>query len=163
MRYQALVPLVTYPDANGESAVVNAVEFAKLIEATIDVVVMEPLIPEVGNALSHVVLNLPEQIRAVHSRCAGIAADLIRFVDQHGDREQVTASASSIKVNPVFIGERAAEIARCYDLSVVSWVPQNAAIHALTESDRVPRRGVALAVAVPSGQSRGWISLRLAG
>lgn len=30
-------------------------------------------------------------------------------------------------------------------------------------TDRVPRRGVALAVAVPSGQSRGWISLRLAG
>jgi len=134
MRYQALVPLVTYPDANGETAVTNAMDLAKLIEATIDVVVMEPLIPEVGNALSHVVLNLPEQIRAVYSRCADIAAELIRTVDQHGDREQLMAHASSLKLNPVLMGERAAEIARCYDLSIVGWAPQNAGIHALTES-----------------------------
>jgi hypothetical protein len=35
--------------------------------------------------------------------------------------------------------------------------------NSVTELDRVPARGVAPAVAVPSGQSRELISLRLAG
>jgi len=47
--------------------------------------------------------------------------------------------------------------------SLELWDPDGDSYATLMQPDRVPRRGVALAVAVPSGQSRGWISLRLAG
>lgn len=133
MKYQALVPLVTYPDNNTEHAVTNSIAIAKLINANADAVVMEPSIPNVGNALSHIVLDLPEHIRAVEARCSSIAADLIRTFGQVADREGVDARASFLKANPVFFADRAAETARRYDIACVGWLRGSTGIQALAE------------------------------
>ena len=52
MKIQAILPFVTYPDANTDAAAANAVAVAAYLGADLYAVAIEANIPDVSNALS---------------------------------------------------------------------------------------------------------------
>jgi hypothetical protein len=59
MKPLALVPLVTYPDANSDSVAANAVAVAAQLGAELHALAVNVDIPDVSSALSKFLLNLP--------------------------------------------------------------------------------------------------------
>ena len=54
MKMQAILPLVTYPDANSDAVAANAVAVAAYLGADLHAVALNADIPDVSNALSRV-------------------------------------------------------------------------------------------------------------
>ena len=68
MKPQAILPIVTYPDANSDAIAANAVTLAALLGADLHAVALHPEIPGVRNPLSRLAprvpkLRVPELIR----------------------------------------------------------------------------------------------------
>ena len=63
MQLHALVPLVTYPDANTDGVATHTVSFAAGLGASIHALAINVDIPDVSNALSKVLLDTPRLIR----------------------------------------------------------------------------------------------------
>ena len=67
MKMQAILPLVTYPDANSDAVAANAVAIAAYLGADLHAVALNADIPDVSNAMSELLLNLPELIKQTES------------------------------------------------------------------------------------------------
>ena len=63
MTPQAFVPLVTYPDANSDALAANAVAAARWIGADLNVLVLNADIPQISNAFSRLLIDVPDMIR----------------------------------------------------------------------------------------------------
>ena len=74
MSIEALVPLVTYPDAAYDSSVVNATKLAHLLGARLYALALEVRVPDVSNAFAGAILDISKVIKetetASHQRGA---------------------------------------------------------------------------------------------
>ncbi|MBB3965876.1 hypothetical protein GGQ67_003555 [Rhizobium metallidurans] len=80
MKLHALLPLLTYPDANSEIIAPNAAAVAHYLGADLHALALEADIPAVSNALSNVLMNLPEMILDAEKLSARRGADLLAAV-----------------------------------------------------------------------------------
>ena len=133
MKLQTFLPLVTYADPNSESAVANAVAVSKFLNADLHVLALEPDIPKVSNALSNLVLNLPEKIQEAERRCAQIGSSLLDAATKQGADEALTVHTSARKANPILFSDVGAQSARYHDLTLMGWAADNPGVRTLAE------------------------------
>ena len=133
MKLQTFLPLVTYADPNSESAVANAVAVSKFLNADLHVLALEPDIPKVSNALSNLVLNLPEKIQEAERRCAQIGSSLLDAATKQAADEALTVHTFARKANPILFNDVAAQSARYHDITLMGWAVDNPGVRTLAE------------------------------
>lgn len=134
MKRKAFLPLVTYPDAMLETCVAGAVAMASHLDAELEAIALEVDIPEVSNALSRALLNLPEMIRDAKKLSERRGAHLIQVVRTQAAARSVPFTARVAKDQPGLIGDLAAEQARYLDIALAGIEPGNDAMRMVAEA-----------------------------
>jgi nucleotide-binding universal stress UspA family protein len=119
--------LPTYPDPPGPKVASNAITVAKGLSAILDVAVVNVDIPDVSNALSRFLLDLPAKIREVEAASRQRGKTLLDAAAVEASRCNVTLTSQELKAQPALMGEAAAKEARYFDLCMVGWTPNNEA------------------------------------
>ena len=127
MQLLASVFLPTYPDPPGPKVASNAITVAKGLGAILDVAVVNVDIPDVSNALSRFLLDLPAKIREVEAASRQRGKTLLDAAAVEASRCNVTLTSQELKAQPALMGEAAAKEARYFDLCMVGWTPNNEA------------------------------------
>ncbi|WP_027054312.1 universal stress protein [Mesorhizobium erdmanii] len=126
-----LVP--TYPDPPGPKVASNAVAVAKQLGATLDAAVINADIPDVSNALSGLMLDLPAKIREANAASRNRGKALLETVAAEAARRRVTLTCQELKAQPAFMRDAAAREARYFDLCMVGWTRDTESIRATAE------------------------------
>jgi nucleotide-binding universal stress UspA family protein len=134
VKLQALMPLVTYPDPNSESSIVNGIEAATLVDAAIHFLALEADIPPVANPLARVLINLPEMIETAERMSAGHGTRLREFAEASAAAAGRTLTTDAVKGHLPLLGNVAAEQARYFDLSLVGWSAANPGARLVAET-----------------------------
>lgn len=127
MQLLASVFLPTYPDPPGPKVASNAITVAKGLSAILDVAVVNVDIPDVSNALSRFLLDLPAKIREVEAASRQRGKTLLDAAAVEASRCNVTLTSQELKAQPALMGEAAAKEARYFDLCMVGWTSNNEA------------------------------------
>jgi len=120
-----ILPLVTYPDANTERTAQNAVAFVHKIGGALHALAINVDIPDVSNALSKYLMNLPQMIREAEATSRQNGLDLFTALTKEASAVGLPLTTGEIASPPALMGEVAAAQARYFDLAVVGWVPKN--------------------------------------
>lgn len=134
MKFQAFVPLVTYPDPNSDAVAANAVAVAALLGAELHAHAFNLDMPPVGNALSRFLLNVPEMIRETEAQSRGRGEHLLAAITEQAAAAGVTATTGATTATPPLLGATAAIRARYFDLGIVGWEAGNATSRTTAES-----------------------------
>jgi nucleotide-binding universal stress UspA family protein len=134
MKLRALVPLLTYPDPHNKAAVINAASAAQLLEADLHALALEADIPPVANALSRMLMNLPEMIRNAERLSAGNGVELLAAARAEAETRNLKLTTSMEKEQVALLGEAAARHTRYFDVALVGWNADNPGIRALAEA-----------------------------
>lgn len=134
MKPHAFFPLVTYPDANEDAVVGRAVNAAKLLGADLHAVALTPTFPAVSNALSRLLLDVPEMIRGAEAAGRKRAAHLLDLVAEKAAAAGVTATRGEASAESSLIGEEAARHARYFDFSLIGWEAANETTNMVAEA-----------------------------
>ncbi|MBZ9709419.1 universal stress protein [Mesorhizobium sp. ESP7-2] len=133
MQLLASVFLPTYPDPPGPKVVSNAVAAARWLSAALDVAVVNVDIPDVSNALSRLLLDLPTKIREVEAASRQRGKTLLDAVAAEASRCSVTLTSQELQAQPALMGEAAAKEGRYFDLCMIGWAPNNEASQMIAE------------------------------
>ena len=127
MQLLASVFLPTYPDPPRSKVASNAVAVSRWLSATLDVALVNVDIPDVSNAFSRFLLDLPAKIREVEAASRRRGKILLDAVAGEASRCNVTLTSQELKAQPALMGEAAANEGRYFDLCMVGWTPNNEA------------------------------------
>jgi len=133
MKYRALLPLVTYPDANSDAVVANAIAVADQINASLHALAVNVDIPPVSNSLSSFLLDLPQKIREAETLSRDRGKHLLAEAVQQAGAVDVSLTTEEITAGLAFLNEAAAERARYFDLALVGWHAENPTSRAVAE------------------------------
>lgn len=125
--------LPTYPDPPGPKVAANAVAVANQLGATLDAAVINVDIPDVSNAFSSLLLDLPAKIREVNAASRNCGKALLDAIAVEAGRRKVTLTSQALKAQPAFIGETAAREGRYFDVCMVGWMRDTESIRATAE------------------------------
>lgn len=125
MKLIASLSLVTYPDGNSPSIAPSAVALVKPIDAALHAAVINVDIPDVSNALSKYLLDLPYKIQEVEASSRKRGKDLLEAIAQEAMRAGVTLTTQELAAPPAFMGDTAAEQCRYFDICLVGWASDN--------------------------------------
>ncbi|RWN60543.1 universal stress protein [Mesorhizobium sp.] len=134
MKLRALVPLLTYPEPHTTAVVANAVAVTDLLGADLHALVLEADIPEVSNAFSRMLMNLPEMIRNAEKLSASNGAELLAAARVEAEARSLNLTTSVERTQVALLGEAAARHARYFDMALVGWNSDNPGIRALAEA-----------------------------
>lgn len=124
--FQVLLPLVTYTDPNADAVAGNAAAVAAHIGADLHALAINADIPDVSNALSKLLLNVPEMIREAETLSRKRGAHLLQVVKEQASTIGVNVTTNEIAAPIATLGDVAATHARYYDLSLLGWEAGNA-------------------------------------
>ena len=133
MQLLASLFLPTYPDPPGPKIASNAVAVAKQLGARLDATVINVDIPDVSNALSSFLLDLPAKIREVEAASRNRGNALLEKVAAEAARSSVTSIGRELKAQPALIGQAAAGEGRYFDLCMVGWARDTESIRMTAE------------------------------
>lgn len=125
--------LPTYPDAPGPRIAANAVAVAAQLGAVLDAAVVDVDIPDVSNALSALLLDLPAKIREAEAASKNRGKALLEEIATEAAQHKVTLTRQELKAAPGMMGELAAKEGRYYDLCMVGWARDNEALQSTAE------------------------------
>lgn len=125
MKLMACLALATYPEANTAKVASNAVALARQVGAALHAVVVDVDIPDVSNALSSYLLDLPSKIREVEATSRKCGKILLEAVAKEASQGAVTLTTQEIAAPPALMGDAAAEQSRYFDLSLVGLAADN--------------------------------------
>lgn len=125
--------LPTYPDAPGPRIAANAVAVAAQLGAVLDAAVVDVDIPDVSNALSTLLLDLPAKIREAEAASKNRGKALLEEIATEAAQHKVTLTRQELKAAPGMMGELAAKEGRYYDLCMVGWARDNEALQSTAE------------------------------
>ena len=134
MKFQAFLPLVTYPDPNAEAIVAHAVAVASRLDAVLHARALIPDFPPVSNTLSRLLLDLPRVIEDTEAASHERGANLLAEVRKSAAAAGVEATAGEITAPLAAIGDAAAAQARYHDFGLVGWESGNAASQMIAEA-----------------------------
>ncbi|CAN7713855.1 universal stress protein [Mesorhizobium caraganae] len=134
MKLMAAVYLATYPDANSWKIAANAIALAKQIDAALHAVAINVDIPDVSNALSTYLLDLPYKIQEAEAASRKRGKDLLEAIVQEAAHAGVTLSTQELTAPPALMGDVAAKHSRYFDVCLVGWAPDNQAARMLAEA-----------------------------
>jgi nucleotide-binding universal stress UspA family protein len=119
MKKTALLPLVTYPEPLPGEALAASVEFASKAGFDLFALSLEADFPDVANALSRLLLDVPEMIRRAEAQSRMGGEALLKAVATLATQHGVENEAGRCRSAQELAGDAAAEEARYFDLSVV--------------------------------------------
>lgn len=125
MKLITCLSLTTYPEANTVKIASNAVALARQLDAALHVVVVNVDIPDVSNALSSYLLDLPSKIREVEATSRKCGKTLLEAVAKEASQDAVPLVTQEIAAPPALMGDAAAEQCRYLDLSLVGLAADN--------------------------------------
>ncbi len=125
MRQDILVPLVTYPDANSEALIGQAVTAATHLGRDLHAIALDVSIPDVSNLVSRLLIGLPDMIRRTEADSRAKGAALLDAIEAAAGTAGVRLTRETVTAEPALFGDRAAEIARYHDLAVIGLEPAN--------------------------------------
>ncbi|BCH25299.1 universal stress protein [Mesorhizobium sp. L-8-3] len=134
MKLKAFLPLVTHPDPNSDAVAAHAVAVARQFGADLHVLVVNVDIPPVSNALSDLLLDLPNKIRQAEEQSRARGAHLLDRVEHQASAAGVPLSTEEVSAGPAFLYEKAATSARYFDLDLVGWEKGNPTSRTLAEA-----------------------------
>lgn len=134
MKIQAILPLVTYPDANSDAIAINAVAVAAHLGADLHAFSLIADIPDVSNALSRLLLKLPELIKHAEGISRERSEHLLAQLREAAFKQSVNLETQSASAAPVFLGEVAATRARYFDIVLLGWEAGNPSSRACAEA-----------------------------
>lgn len=115
----AIAMLETYPQPSADAFVDNAVAFASGIGARLHGLVLRVDIPDVSNAFSRLLIDVPAMIRKAEAESRANGERLAGSLAAAAGKAGVEATGSEIIDEQVRLGDAAAEAARYYDLSIL--------------------------------------------
>jgi len=119
MKLQAFLPLVTYTDPNSDAVAANAVAVAALLGADLSVLAVNVTIPQVSNALSRFLIDVPDMIRQAETTSRKHGERLIAAAEEAGKAAGVAVSAQTIAESQPLLSATAALHARYHDIVLV--------------------------------------------
>ena len=127
---QAILPIVTYPDANSDAIAANAVTLAALLGADLHAVALHPEIPEVSSPLSRLAprvpkLRVPELIREADALSRSRGEELLAKVGKEAAEKSVNLTAGILSRPLALLGEAAAAETRYFDVALLGWEAEN--------------------------------------
>lgn len=134
MKLQAIVPLVTYPEANSDLLGTQAASVAAGIGADIHAVAINADIPDVSTALSKLLINTPALIRGAQDASRRRGEHLLAVLEEKAGNTSVPFTTATLSASLTLLGESAALHARYYDLSLVGWEAGNQTSRATAEA-----------------------------
>lgn len=126
MQLLASLFVPTYPDPPGPKVLSNAVAVARHLGATLDAAVINLDLPDVSNALSSFLLDLPAKIREAEAASRSRGKALLDMIATEAARFGVPLTRQGLKAQPALIGEIAAKEGRYFDLCMVGWARDDA-------------------------------------
>jgi nucleotide-binding universal stress UspA family protein len=133
MKLQALIPLVTYPDAVSPKVATNAVAVAAQLDWDLQALAVNADIPPVSNALSKFLLNTPELIRQANARSRKHGEDILSLVSDQASLAGVKLVTDRTATSLPLFGDVAASRARYFDFVLIGWEAANEGTHTLAE------------------------------
>ncbi len=106
MKLEAFIPLVTYPDANSDAVAANAVGVAKWIGAGLHALALNADIPEVTNAFSRLLVNVPEMIRDAEQLSRKRGSHLFDEIGKQAKAGGVDLTTGEFAAGLAFLGKR---------------------------------------------------------
>lgn len=134
MKQQALLPLVTYPDANSDAIAANAVAIAKWIGAELHALALNVDIPSLSSPLSHMFLNVPEMVSDAEASSRRRGDHLLEAVEQQSMVAGIQLTTDRISTLLALLTETPATYARYHDISLVGWEADNETCRTISES-----------------------------
>lgn len=125
MKFIASLFLVTYPDANSPEIASNAVALAKQINAALHIVVVNVDIPNVSNALSNLLFDLPGKIREAEATSRKCGRDLLEVTEAEAAKAEVSLTKEELTAPPALMADIAVRQALYFDLCVLGWAQDN--------------------------------------
>lgn len=122
MRPQFFLPLLTYPDATSERMISNAVMLARHLQAALIVCPIYVAIPDVGNALSSIIVDAARMTREAEALSRGRGEALVAQAIHEARAATVELTVRDITAGEPFIGEKAARAGRIYDLVLIGTI-----------------------------------------
>ncbi len=134
MTLQALVPLVTYPDAPANDFGPLLANAAQYLGADIHTLVLEPDFRAPTNTLARVLIDVPGMIKGVKDSCHARGEDMSQAVARAATHVNVGTRTGRIEVIPERFGEAATRQARYHDLTMFGWSRDNEAVRGTIEA-----------------------------
>ncbi len=134
MKLRALLPLITHPDPNSDAVAAHAVAVARKLGAELHALAVNVDIPPVSNALSNLLLDLPNKIREAEELSRQRGAHLLDLVGKEATTAGVAFSREEISTGLAFLFETAATSARYFDIELVGWEKGNPTSRAAAEA-----------------------------
>jgi nucleotide-binding universal stress UspA family protein len=134
MKRQALLPLVTHPDANADAVAANAVSAACWLDADLHALAINVDIPAVSSALSRVLLNVPDMIKGAETLSKDRGEHLIARLKEAAGKAELMLTTASETASPELLAARAAQRARYFDIALLGWEATNPTSRSTTEA-----------------------------
>lgn len=134
MKHMAAVYLATYPEANSAKIAANSVALVKQIGAALHAVVINVDIPDVSNALSTYLLDLPYKIAEAEATSRKHGKALLEAITQEAARGGASLTTQELTAPPALMSNLAAEHSRYFDICLVGWAPANQTARMLAEA-----------------------------
>ncbi|QKC82071.1 universal stress protein [Mesorhizobium sp. NZP2077] len=134
MKLMTCLLLTTYPEANTVKIASNAAALARQLGAALHAIAVNVDIPDVSNALSSYLLDLPSKIREVEATSRKYGKTLLEAVAKEASQGGVTLSTQEITAPPALMGDTAAEHSRYFDICLVGWAPDNPSARVTAEA-----------------------------
>lgn len=134
MKLQAFLPLVTYTDPNSDAVATNATAVAALLGADLGVLAVNVTIPQVSNALSRFLIDVPDMIRQAETTSRKHGERLIAAVEAAGKAAGVAVSAETITESQPLLSATAALQARYHDIVLIGLEEGNPTSRTTAES-----------------------------
>lgn len=134
MKLMAVLCLATYLDANAPAVAVNAVAVAKQLGSTLHALAVNVDIPDVSNALSDFLLDLPYKIEEAEATSRKHGKVLLEAVAKEASSGAVILTTQEIAAPPALMGDVAAKHSRYFDICLVGWAPGNQTARMLAEA-----------------------------
>ncbi|TIO05650.1 MAG: universal stress protein [Mesorhizobium sp.] len=134
MKVIASLTLATYPDANSSKIAANSVALVKQIDAALHAVAINVDIPDVSNALSTYLLDLPTKIRDVEAASRKGGRTLLEAIAKQAAHGGVTLTTQELTAPPALMGDVAAKQCRYFDVGLIGWAPANQTARMIAEA-----------------------------
>ena len=134
MKTQAILPIVTYPDANSDAVAANAVAVAAQLGADLHAVALQ-----VSNPFSGLSLRLPkhrvaELIREADAVSRSRGEELLAKVGKEAEERSVNLTKGVLSSAFALLGEAAAAEARYFDVALLGWESGNPTAKTIAET-----------------------------
>lgn len=134
MKFMASLSLATYPEASSPKIAANAVAFVKQIDAALHAVAINVDIPNVSNALSRLLLDLPNKIHEVEATSRKSGRELLEAVAKEAAQNGVSLTTQEMTAPPASMADVAVMQARYSDLCLLGWAQDNPTARIIAEA-----------------------------